>query len=307
MITTTTFHQSVHLGRDKLENPESECPFCGSEHRESKYLLQDTPEVLLQLCANCHAASASRMPTGKALDEYYNGYYDTECFSDSENKVTFSAVSRFGKHLASKFAQYQNDLDVSILDFGGGDGSISHAVAMELLKMGANKIDITVIDYNEDTISPQDERISITRQDNLEDISKQFSIVIASAVIEHIPKPRDILNNLLRCVKKGGVFYARTPIMLPLMRMLSYVGIKLDFTYPAHIHDLGQHFWEAYFNHVVKTDNFEILASNPSMVETAFKDHFLKTMAAYLFKAPWYVIGRPYQLVGGWEVFVRKN
>jgi transcription elongation factor Elf1 len=306
-IRAAIFHQSLHLGNDKLGLPEPECPLCGSTNRQSVYLLQEDPDVLLLACDNCHASSASRMPTDSALEEYYNTYYKSSYRSESGLKITFDDASRFGKYLANKFFQYQSKSHISILDFGGGDGSISHSVAVELLSRGMCKVDITVIDYNEDTVIPQDSRISITRENKLEDISSKYNVVIASAVIEHIPKPRGILDGLLNQLETGGIFYARTPYVVPLMRMSSRVGIKWDFTYPAHIHDLGQHFWEAYFDSIVSIRDFRILQSRPSIVETTFKEHFLKTVAAYSLKAPWYLIGGSYKLVGGWEVFVVKN
>ncbi|EGV19350.1 class I SAM-dependent methyltransferase [Thiocapsa marina] len=246
------------------------------------------------------------MPTERALAEYYGNYYNSSCLSSRDDKVTFASVSRFAKHLAAKFVQYQSDSSISILDFGGGDGSISHAVAVELLKT-CNRVDISVVDYTEHLIVPRDKRISISRKDNLAEISSEYSIVIASAIIEHLPKPRDTLSGLLERLKPGGVFYARTPYVVPLMTLLSPIGIKLDLTYPAHVHDLGQEFWESYFARVATPNSFRILQSKPSIVATNFREHFLTTLAAYLLKAPWYLIGRSYKFVGGWEVFVRKN
>jgi SAM-dependent methyltransferase len=306
-ISAAIFHQSLHLSNEKLKPPNSECPFCGSSNRKPVHLLQSDPDVFLLSCENCYAASASRMPTDSALSEYYSCYYESPHCSDSVQKITFDDSSRFGKHLAVNCLQYQSDSYISILDFGGGDGSISYAVAVELLKRGVRKIDISVFDYNENTIVSQDNRISITRNDTLSDISSCYSIVIASAIIEHLPNPRDTLDALLSHLKPGGIFYARTPYAVPLMRMFARIGIKWDFTYPAHIHDLGQNFWETYFENIVSVGDFRIVKSKPSIVETTFKNHFLKALAAYTLKAPWYVIGKSYKLVGGWEVFVVKK
>lgn len=230
-IRAAVFHQSKHLDADQLGPLEEKCAFCGSTKRRPLCRLQNDPEVILVECANCHAASASRMPTDRALAEY----------------------------------------------------------------------------YNEDMLLPEDSRISITRKPALENISCKYSFVIASAIIEHIPKPQGILDFCFSLMEKGSVFYARTPCMFPIMKVCGRVGIKLDLTFPAHVHDLGQWFWESYFNRVVSIGAFRILRSNPSIVETTFKDHFLKTVAAHALKAPWYLIGRSYKLVGGWEVFVQKN
>jgi hypothetical protein len=102
-----------------------------------------------------------------------------------------------------------------------------------------------------------------------------------------------------------GIFYARTPYMLPMMKAFRLIGVNLDFTYPGHIHDLGQAFWENYFT-TEQSDEFQVLASSPSIVATTFGKHFLRTVAAYSLKAPWYLLGKSYKFVGGWEIFAQK-
>ena len=68
-----------------------------------------------------------------------------------------------------------------------------------------------------------------------------------------------------------GVFYARTPCMLPLIKFLKNLRIKIDFSFPGHIHDLGQAFWESYLHQAISCGDLILLESNPSIVETTFK------------------------------------
>lgn len=306
MQLRAALHRSEHLNESKLEAPDTECPFCGSTNRENVCVLQTNPQVSLLECGNCKAASASRMPTDDALREYYSKYYESIISSDAE-QITFDDCQRFADYLTAKFIEYQNKGPITILDFGGGDGSISHCIAVKLLEKGVEGVSITLVDYSEKTVSPQDKHISIVRKDSLEVIDPFYNFVIASAIIEHLPKPRYILDALLNRLKKGGVFYARTPCVVPLMKLLGRIGIGWDFTFPAHLHDLGQEFWESYFDRIISTGDFQVLKSRPSIVETTLNKHFLKTVAAYTLKAPWYLFGRSYGLVGGWEVFVRKS
>jgi 2-polyprenyl-3-methyl-5-hydroxy-6-metoxy-1,4-benzoquinol methylase len=306
-ITTTVSHISIHLDESKLQPPESECPFCGFSMRQQIFVLQKKPEVLLLKCATCHAASASRMPTDDALKGYYDSYYKPPIDSAANSEVTFDDPMRFGKHLADIILPYKSLKYLSILDFGGGDGSIANSLAMQLLKRGVSGVKITVIDYNKKTVKPQDCRISINKVAGLEDIGSLYSIVIASAIIEHLSKPQKTINSLLNCLEDEGIFYVRTPYVAPIMKICGFMGIKWDFTYPAHIHDLGQDFWETYFNKKLSIGDFQILESRPSIVETTIAKYFLRTVASYSLKFPWHFIGRRYKLVGGWEIFVRKN
>ena len=304
-INTAIFHRSLHLDESNLEPPDSRCPFCSSTNRQHVYILQKNPEVLLLRCVVCHALSASRMPIDEALAEYYSDYYDSSASQASDGQITFDEPIRLARNLADMYRRYRGDATVAILDFGGGDGTISHLVAMQLIERGAAQVNITVVDYSKKIVRPQDSRVAINRADSLVDIGDPYGFVIASAVIEHYPRPRVLLRDLLQCVEQGGIFYARTPYMYPIMKLCQLIGVKVDFTYPGHLHDLGQAFWEVYFTNKQPGD-FQILESKPSMVETTLRKHFLRTVAAYAFKAPWYLLGRSYKYVGGWEVFVRK-
>lgn len=303
----TLFHSSKHLVNSELLPPSLSCPFCGSDKRRNVSLIQKDPDVSLLECLDCQAASASRIPTPDALDRYYGDYYTTNASTKTFERITFQGTDRFGKHLVKRLVKHLSASSVNILDYGGGDGSVSLQVARQLLKNGFDKIDITVIDYNDNLVKSDNRCISLRHQVSLDNVAPLYDFVIASAIIEHLPEPKMILLNLLNVVKEHGIFYARTPHISPLIKLLSRFGTNIDFTFPGHIHDLGQNFWENFFKKKLYTSRFSIIESRPSLVETSFKDSFLRTFAAYLFKAPWYVIGKRYSLVGGWEIFVQKN
>jgi 2-polyprenyl-3-methyl-5-hydroxy-6-metoxy-1,4-benzoquinol methylase len=247
------------------------------------------------------------MPIDDALREYYSSYYESPIYGGSRENVAFDDPRRFAKHLTHTILKYQTDSNVSILDFGGGDGSISYAVALELLKKGVDLVKITIIDYDDKTVLSRDSRISINKLSSPEDTRSLYNIVIASAIIEHLPRPKEPLISLLNHLKNGGIFYARTPYVVPFAKLCGLIGVKWDFTYPAHVHDLGQDFWETYFKEKTSLGNFRILESKPSIVDSTLGKHFLRTITAYSLKAPWYLLGRKYKWVGGWEIFVRKN
>lgn len=305
-INTAIFHKSIHLDENKLHAPDYDCPFCSSRNRRAIFTLQKNPVITLLQCNSCHAVSASRMPTETAIIEYYSGYYDSFSLPNSNEQVTFDNPTRLAVHLADMFNRYQKgDNNISILDFGGGDGTIALIVAMQLIKHGARHVHITIVDYNPKTVSPGDSRITIDKVFSIEDICGKFSLVIASAVIEHYPRPRSLLENLLSKVDENGFFYARTPYMVPIMKLLHLFKIQFDFTYPGHIHDLGQSFWEGYFKNE-KCDKFLVHFSRPSIVETTIQKHFIRTIIAYSLKAPWFIFCKSYKFVGGWEIFVQK-
>lgn len=73
---------------------------------------------------------------------------------------------------------------------------------------------------------------------------RKLDIVIASAIVEHIPYPRQVILGLLSALSPGVRAYFRTPAMASLIKLAARFGVAIDFIYPAHVHDMGQPLWE---------------------------------------------------------------
>jgi hypothetical protein len=197
-----------------------------------------------------------------------------------------------------------------VLDFGGGDGSISYAVAVELGKQSNASIDIVVVDYNQVLVSPTHPRVTLSTASTFQEIpaDQRFHLVLAGAILEHLPEPAEITRKLLGLLAPGGCFYARTPYVVPLLHMCRRVNLAFDFTFPGHFHDLGQDFWENILPTLnMASGDWTLVRSAPSVVETSFSEYFGRTLLAYAMKAPWWILRRSYPFVGGWEVFIHRN
>lgn len=308
-MNATIFHGTQHLQEHELLPFESPCPFCSSGNRNVVALLQQAPDVQLLLCTTCHAASASRIPTQSALDSYYSSYYD-----DRVDKVTVDTPQRLASHIFSMLktkwsSPLSSPIIFRILDFGGGDGSISLAIAYKLLASRiCSNVTITLVEYNAIVKAPEDNRITMTAVDSLNNMhTNLFQLVIASAIIEHLPKPAEAITNLLSSLEAGGLMYIRTPAMLPFLRLAKTLGMQFDFSFPGHLHDLGYLFWNNFIRSMNLTGNFIICSSRPSLVETSFSQHFFRTAAAYILKAPGFIFPKLYPFVGGWEIVIRRN
>lgn len=301
MIKASYLNKTAYLSEEKLLPQDKSCPFCSSTNRKNTAILQRSPDIYLMLCKNCYAVSASRMPKGSALNEYYGSYY-------GETKIATDIPEKLAEHIylnTQKF--FHKKRNIKILDFGGGNGEISISLARNFIKTGISSVDVALVDYTDEIKKALDEKIKIKHYYNLSQIKEdKFNIVISSAVIEHIPYPISELNILFNALEEGGIFYARTPYMIPFMKLSGKLGIKFDFTYPGHIHDLGQNFWNNILDKLNLNGEFELIVSKPSIIETGFRNHFFRTLLAYIFKSPWYILRERYNLVGGWEVFIRK-
>lgn len=296
------YHQGKHLSEEELLPPESACVLCGfSGKRRPVLSLQENPQVDLLEC-RCGCRSASRMPKPEVLTTYYSSYYS----NGNSTGYTFDESSRFGPHLWRQF-QARPVKTPRILDFGGGiDAALSRSLADHLIEQGAQGVEIALVDYNADCRRNWG-KTTVERYPSLDQAGEGFDVVIASGIIEHIPYPHDTLLRLLHALRPGGRAYFRTPAMSQMVRLAGRMGIRLDFTFPVHVHDMGQAFWDKVLTSLRVSDQFSMLASRPSIVETTFRLHPLPTLASYVFKLPWYLLRSRYTLVGGWEVTIARN
>ena len=305
-MSVTDFHHSAHLSAEALRPAGDRCPVClDVAARRAVLRLQDDPPIDYLECGACGACSTSAMPTDAYLERYYRRFY-----AKADSGVTFRDSVRFSKKILAVVRPLPRGGAFSILDFGGGDGGLAVEIADQLLRAYSDlSVTITVVDYSQPQES-RDERVSIAGATDLAQVDERFDLVLASAVLEHVPEVHDVLRALLGRALPGGHFYARTPHSLPLKRVLP----SYDLLFPAHVHDMGSDFWD----NAVRSLKLpgQLVLSRPSMVESLFREDPLRTFAAHLLKLPARVErvlrrGREgrrwWRLVGGWEVVIRRD
>ena len=302
--TLFPFNGVRQLEEEELLEATGSCPLCESTERYHGFWLQRAPDVALLRCRRCGGASVSRMPTRAALDALYANFY----LAEQEAHVSFGNVDRFGKHLLAYCDALTQHSQLRILDYGGGDGSISVNLAEKLAGRGVARVEVVVDDYDPNLATPAKAGVTVCRAADLpEGTDARFDIVVASGVIEHVPDPVGITRGLLAQLKDGGRFYARTPHVIPFMQLSGSKAVEHFFPFPAHLHDLGQHAWEYCFEHTLADTQCTLVASRPSIVQTSFDQNWKVALASHVMKAPWYLLGRIYPLVGGWEVVAQKQ
>ena len=302
-MQATSFHKGMHVKSEDVYEARDSCPVCLSQdERHACLRIQNDPVIEMLFCKACEACSASHMPKRELLDRYYAQYY-----SKAGDHVAFSSPERFARHL-SAVLKPQAASSLRILDFGGGDGSLAIALAQTFQVSAGLQIPIAidVIDYEKhrEASTPN---IVVNGHRDLSEVGGQYDVILASAILEHIPDAHATIRKLVGMAGPGAFMYARTPYVVPLARLVP----TLDTTYPAHVHDMGSGFWNRF------TDTFDLrarlLLSRPSLVETTLRDHPIRTVLAQALKFPalaelWLSkqtrVTR-WKLVGGWEVVLQ--
>ena len=267
--------------------------------------LQTDPVVVLLRCPRCAGASASHMPTAAFLREFYRDYR-----RGREMGVTFGAPDRFGRRLAAALAPHLPRGDLRVLDFGGGDGTLAVATVRALQRRGiADRAEIVVVDLEPPLDHPPG-AVPLTWRPTITEALGPFSLVMANAVLEHVPDLGDTVRQLFERMRPGGFLYARTSYVAPLARWWP----RVDFGFPAHVHDLGHEFWAR--ARKVFGLSATCLVSRPSPVAFRWRREPLRATAAYVLKLPGRVEARwsaPererrwWTWVAGWEVLYRSG
>jgi len=241
------------------------------------------------------------MPRSEVLEDYYASYYTA-----TADTATFDGSVRFGAHLFGMLQSAQKGM-MRILDFGGGvDATLSRSVARQFISKGTERVEIALVDGNA-SCARDWQAIVVDCYRDLRDAGREFDIVVASAIIEHIPYPRGVLISLLTSLRVGGAIYFRTPAVSSTIRLADRFGARLDFTYPERVHDMGQAFWEKVLPSLGLDKTFLLVRSRPSIVQADFVSHPMRAAIAHLLKWPWYIFRSHYTMVGGWEAVIIRT
>jgi ubiquinone/menaquinone biosynthesis C-methylase UbiE len=293
------FHKSV-LVKNSDVSKQSWCPFCGNSDLKT-LAIEESIEIngYWLECSQCYLVFANQMPSNAFLTDYYSNYY----VDSTDSKTTFNNINRLADRIYRKarLDRFKDMAEINILDWGGGDGSVSFALA-ERHFPDSSTIFIDNVDYHADVIDIQKvpKNISYTSLQNLADADKKYDLIICSAILEHVPSIRENIDILIRQLKSGGAIYFRTPFMMPFKKILKS---RLNMTYPAHVFDIGRGFYSQLLNRY----GLKKLYLGPSIIETTLKQNPTRTLTAFLLKFPAYFLPEHWPFIGGCELVATKN
>lgn len=295
---------AVAVQEASLAPLDATCPICldPGESRKAVLTLQDNPRVDLLQCFVCGGRSASRLP----LDTFLKDLYDPTRYQ-SDLLGSPQATLRCAKQIVRHLHDFKSR-SLRILDYDGSDGTLSsmlNRLMSDLSFTGTREF--VVVDLHARPAAPPLRFIDLKAFWSMQE---NFDVVLASAVIEHLPNLRQVVERLLQLRATSSVFYARTPCDAPLQRLFPGYRVR----WPRHLHDLGPEFWSRF------TSTFHcsghLVHSAPSVIESDFMQHPVRSMAAFAMKLPGHFETRfvqpllsytipKWDLVGGWEVIIR--
>ena len=97
----------------------------------------------------------------------------------------------------------------TVLDLGGRDGNLTkHFIDFNTVTIG--DIDGEALKYAEQTYGVKTEIVNLN--ESLPFLDDSFDVVVMAEVLEHLPYPKITLNEIVRVLKKNGIFIGNFPL-----------------------------------------------------------------------------------------------
>lgn len=199
------------------------CPWCGASGRQ-RFLRPDG--LMLWLCSRCGTYYVSPAPDEGQLARLYDGYHDrvrvhafagTDCHARS-HLPTLAEGAKFERIVRSRPAlsdlrirELASLMDLSrarVLDVGCGNG----AFLWSLCSLGARG---EGCDIDPRAVAFARERLGLTgvRQGTIADVPRdsRFDLVVLQDILEHLLRPREVLDAAAARLAPGGLLYLWTP------------------------------------------------------------------------------------------------
>ena len=207
----------------KNESAPRSCPACGSakgRKRGPKHNFE-----MMITCAACGTLYVASLPDAtEAMD--YDAYYTHVNLSVSE------FIQRRVEEIVGGFAGYRQTN--RLLEIGFGSGAMLRAAARQGWSAEGVEISQTATEH------AREEGFKVFCGDlaAANYAGGYFDVVIASELLEHLEDPRQVVTEIARILRPGGLLWATTPNVKGLSsRML---GLNWTTVSPDHLHLFSQ-------------------------------------------------------------------
>lgn len=182
---------------DSIENKQlrRSCPCCQSQ---AAYLIGEKCKFDLLICHRCQTLFTSRLPLASDGHDYDNYYSDL-------NLNIPSFIYKRLEEIIHGFSQFR--VHNRLLDVGFGAGTILQAAkgkgwqtfGVEISKPAIENAKALGFDVFHGELS----------EANYPD--EYFDVITASEILEHLPEPVKLLEEVAKILRPGGLFWATTP------------------------------------------------------------------------------------------------
>lgn len=179
------------------------CPIC--ESSKIKELIK-WKKYTIQKCNYCKLIFSTPLPSDNELEKFYQGFL----FKKPEDYEIQKQIKKRKKELKKLFKlseQLESLSSKKFLDYGGGTGVV-YKTSSDL------GIDSYYLDLDEEAKKFSVEKFGLVKEKVIEEITKcniKFDYIFSDNVIEHVKKPHEFTQNLIKQLNPGGRIIIKTP------------------------------------------------------------------------------------------------
>lgn len=171
------------------------CPACGRARGESRGQKNEFELLACQSCATLYTDHLPSVDQPQDYDSYYS----------SENLTVPTAIQRRLDEIVATFDSYRRNN--RLLDVGFGAGTFLEAAARGKWQAFGVEVSHTAVEHVRD----RGFQLFCGELGKAGYPDDYFDVIIASEVLEHVPYPQALLEDIARVLRPGGLLWATTP------------------------------------------------------------------------------------------------
>ncbi len=181
----------------KQENFSKEIPCPACLNREGKFVGKKNGHSIFycRRCMTLYSRNDGDAPPAFDYEDYYEGH---------DNSTPEFAARRLDEIVKSFESFRQNN---RLLDVGCGAGSMLEAGLKNNWRAEGIEVSKSGVDY----LQSKGFKVFFGFLQDAKFPDNHFDVITAVEILEHIPEPQNILKEIARILRPGGIFWATTP------------------------------------------------------------------------------------------------
>ena len=202
-----------------MNNNQVVCNVCKSQDIEVVKQNKRIDGSDIMRCKACELRFVHPLPDFSVLAETYDGLYASR---EQHNKIDFHKQSITRKAFSGYIGELKRlgkEGTLSVADVGGGLGYYSEAAQHHGLDVTSIEMDPQSSKFASEVLGVKQTFCGATEQ-FIEQSNKRFDVVFMRHVIEHVPDPSGLMENIAKLLNDNGILVIETPNNLSIEIML---------------------------------------------------------------------------------------
>jgi len=248
------------MNESKQNHLEIYCPICDKSTIYNEIFVNISDDLKLVFCSNCNMVIRHPNLDEKELNRYYEGY-NLRNYNNDLNK-TFHVMEKVSKFRFDYIKSILGQIPKNVFEIGPGTGTLMSIFN----EQGGDVVGLEADDVAAEWMKKEKNLSIITgtfeafvKKDDFEKMKGKYDLVVVSHVLEHIPKPNELLKRVRELlVPNMGFLYIEVPNL--------FKPYSDNFIWQKHYDVSHVHYYAPdYLAHIVGRAGFEAISVSEDM------------------------------------------